>query len=308
MLGQRVAPHELLDAMLRALPREDTEQIVQLLAGYARAAFWRFLPTEARATLAPRFEQALRTRLESAPSTSMKGTVLAALRSTALTPDGVRYLERIWRRDEKIAGLPLSESDDTLLALDLAVRSHPDAAAILEEQRARLTDPDRRARFEFVSPAVSQEEAARDEFFERLRLPEHRRHEPWVIEGLQYFNHPLRAQWAERHLRASLDLLADVQRTGDIFFPANWMHAVLNGHNTPSAARIVRAFLAERPDPLRLRRLILQAADDLFRSVESAERPGLSSPGAALSSGQQGDRQRGMVPHHSRGVSDSQPS
>ena len=41
------------------------------------------------------------------------------------------------------------------MALDLAVRSVPSAAAILEEQRGRFMNPDRKARFEFVMPALS---------------------------------------------------------------------------------------------------------------------------------------------------------
>jgi aminopeptidase N len=198
--------------------------------------------------------------------------LFAALRATTSTADGIGFLEKVWRRAQAIPGLPLSESDEVLLALDLAVRSHPDADAILDAQRARLANPDRRARFEFVAPAVSSQETVCDAFFARLGNSENRRHEPWVIEGLQYLNHPLRAPSAERHLHAALELVADVQRTGDIFFPANWVQAVLGGHNTPSAARTVRDFLAARPDyPVRLRRIILQAADDLFRSARTAE-------------------------------------
>ena len=56
-------------------------------------------------------------------------------------------------------------------------------------------------------------------------------------------------------------------RTGDIFFPKNWMDASLTGYNSPQVAETIRAFLKERPDyPVRLRRIILQAADDVFRA------------------------------------------
>jgi aminopeptidase N len=66
-----------------------------------------------------------------------------------------------------------------------------------------------------------------------------------------------------------LDLLVEIQRTGDIFFPTRWMNSTLGGHNTPSAAAIVRDFLAQQKDyPIRLRRIILQAADELFRASQ----------------------------------------
>jgi aminopeptidase N len=44
---------------------------------------------------------------------------------------------------------------------------------------------------------------------------------------------------------------------------------VLGGHNTRSAVDVVRVFLDEHPDyPVRLRRIILQSADNLFRAAD----------------------------------------
>ena len=44
----------------------------------------------------------------------------------------------------------------------------------------------------------------------------------------------------------------------------------LGGHNSPEAADTVRAFLRDSPDyPLRLRRIILQSSDLLFRATGS---------------------------------------
>jgi aminopeptidase N len=117
-------------------------------------------------------------------------------------------------------------------------------------------------------PALSGDAAVRDLFFESLRDADNRRREPWVIEGLRYMNHPLRADASRKHLEAALGLLDELRRTGDIFFPKNWMDAVLSGHNTPAAAATVREFLAARADyPVRLRRIILQSADPLFRAA-----------------------------------------
>ena len=99
-----------------------------------------------------------------------------------------------------------------------------------------------------------------------------RRHEPWVLEGLHYLHHPLRAAQSEKYIRPSLDLLVEIQRTGDIFFPTRWMNATLGGHNTGTAANTVREFLTAQPNyPIRLRRIILQAADELFRAAETPQ-------------------------------------
>jgi aminopeptidase N len=121
-------------------------------------------------------------------------------------------------------------------------------------------------------PAVSADRATRDAFFKSLSDVANRRREPWVIEGLSYLNHPLRAVESQSHLRPSLELLEEIQRTGDIFFPRNWMDALLGGHNTRVASLTVQAFLSEKRDyPVRLRRIILQSADGLFRASRGTE-------------------------------------
>jgi aminopeptidase N len=269
MLERRVRPTDFIDLAIRALPREDTEQNVQLVLGYASDAFWTFLSHAQREERASKLEQVLKDGLDHAPSSSMKATYFAAFRSIVTTPEGIAFLERVWRRQEKVPGLTLAEPDEASMALDLAVRSVPAAAAILDEQRGRFMNPDRKARFEFVMPALSEQQETRDKWFESLRDVNNRRREPWVLEGLQYLHHPLRAAASEKHIRPSLDLLLEIQRTGDIFFPTRWMNATLSGRNTPSAAGIVREFLAQHEDyPIRLRRIILQAADVLFRAAK----------------------------------------
>jgi aminopeptidase N len=267
LLERRIPPADFLEAILRVLPRETTEQNVQLLLGYADQLFWRFLRAADRSRLAPRLEAALRSGIARSPSSSMKSTYFNEFRSAVTSPDDVRFLERVWRREETIPGLTLAEPDEAGMALDLAVRSVPNAAAILEEQRTRFTNPDRKARFEFVMPALAADASTRDKFFESLRDVDRRRREPWVLEALRYLNHPLRGDDTRQYLRPALDLLVDIRRTGDIFFPRNWMEALLSGHNSTEAAETVRGFLRENPQyPVRLRRIIQQSADMLYRA------------------------------------------
>jgi aminopeptidase N len=117
-------------------------------------------------------------------------------------------------------------------------------------------------------PALSSDAGARDAFFERLSRVENRAQERWVTRGLGFINHPLRRRHAERYVQPGLELLREIQRTGDIFFPLNWTGALLEGHNSPAAAAAVRDFLAAQKDyPPRLRQVIEQKADQLFRAA-----------------------------------------
>src|SRR5690606_23813679 len=118
-------------------------------------------------------------------------------------------------------------------------------------------------------PALSADPAVRDRFFASLADVRSRSHEPWVLEALSALNHPLRATHARKYIRPALELLPEVQRTGDIFFPRGWVGAALGGHAAIDAANEVRAFLNENPGLApRLRGIVLQAADDLFRAAE----------------------------------------
>jgi aminopeptidase N len=263
-----VTPADFAAAALKALPKERVQQNVQLIVRYIGNCYWRFLTSEARATLSPRLERALREGLAKASTASLKSTYFNAYRSTASSAAALSFLERVWARQEKVPGLPLAEPDEAALALDLAVRGVPHAAMILDEQAKRFTNPDRKERFEFVRLALSRDAEVREAWFAKLADVANRRREPWAAEGLSYLNHPLRADSSRHFVRPALDLLQEVQRTGDIFFPSNWINATLNGHTSPEVAATVRAFLAEHPDyPVRLRRIILQSADDVFRAA-----------------------------------------
>ncbi|HCL72276.1 MAG TPA: peptidase M1, partial [Gammaproteobacteria bacterium] len=82
-------------------------------------------------------------------------------------------------------------------------------------------------------------------------------------------HHPLRRELSEGYLLPSLQLLEEIQVTGDIFFPARWLGVSLGNYTSASAAAAVRDFLAQCSNyNHQLRMKILQAADTLFRAVD----------------------------------------
>jgi aminopeptidase N len=264
--ASRVDPRQLLDAALRALPREDDEQNAQRMLSYVTRVFWRFIDADERARRGPAIEAALRTGLERGRTQSEKAAWFNAYRDLVLSKDGVGWLTRVWKREAQIPGLRLAEPDEIAMAMELAVREAPGWDEILRQQVERTQNPDRKARLAFVAPALSADPAVRERAFARFRFLENRRREPWVLESLQYLNHPLREEHARRFVRPALDLLREIQQTGDIFFPTRWMDSTLWGHRSPETANIVREFLAGEPQyPRRLTWTILTSADELFR-------------------------------------------
>jgi aminopeptidase N len=274
LLDGQVTPDAFLDLTFRSLPRESDEQMTSRILGYASNTWWRFLDAPQRTTRAARFESLLREGLAAANTPSQKASWLGALRNNALTPATVTWLRQVWEKKENVAGLPLAEADYTALALELAVRQVDGWSDILKTQLSRIENPDRRGRFEFVMPALSADPAEREKWFLALRDVNNRRREPWVLEGLGYLHHPLRADASKKYVQPSLELLWEIQKTGDIFFPKRWLDATLGGHQSREVADTVRAFLKNLPAsyPERLRNITLQSADELYRAAEIVKR------------------------------------
>jgi aminopeptidase N len=271
MLEGRVTAAEVIDLALNALPREIDEQNVQRILSYLSGAFWRFVGGPARAALAGRVERTLEEGLERSAGQSLKAAYFNTLVSVATRPETLRRLECLWKKECEIPGLTLAERDFTVLAMELAVREVQGWSTILDAQLARIENPDRKERLAFVMPALSSDPAVRDRFFKRLAVPANRRREPWVLEGVSYLHHPLRATASRPYIRPSLDLLLEIHRTGDIFFPKRWLDATLGGHNSAEVAATVRTFLGEHTDyPAHLRNILLQSADELYRAATLA--------------------------------------
>ena len=277
VLDADIAVDDWLDLLLQGLATEDVEQNTQRLLSYLATTYWKLLTDERRRALAPRVEAALWLGVTSSRTPTLKAAYFRAWRGIVLTDDGVERMRRIWIEEQAVDGVTLSVPDFTALAAGLALRGVDDAETVLDRQAERITNPDRLARFTFTRPALSADSAVRKRWFEGLRDPGNREREPWVLQGLGYLHHPLRATDSRRFIRPSLDLLQEIQRTGDIFFPGGWLDASLGGHNSSEVAAVVRRFLEGLdPDyPVRLQAKVLQSADMLFRTARLVGSSGL---------------------------------
>jgi aminopeptidase N len=280
LLEGQLRPERVLDGLLAGLETEEVEQLVGLLIGQTSDLFWSFLTPEQRSARAAEVEAAMWAGFARAESISGRATWFQGWRSVVTSDAGVERLRAIWEGTEEPEGLPLAVADRTALAEALAVRGVPDAEAILNAQEARIDNPDRLERLRFIRPALSGDPEVRSAFFAQLADVEMRAREPWVLDAVAHLNHPLRQESARAFIRPGLELVHEIQRTGDIFFPARWLGALLDGHQTPEAADIVVQFLNEsRELPLRLRGKVLQEADGVVRAARitfdhDAEMPG----------------------------------
>ena len=161
--------------------------------------------------------------------------------------------------------------------MQLALFEHPSASEILAKTKADLEDPNKLQRFEFLAPALSQDPEIRNAFFRSFAEEENREKENWVLSACYYLHHPLRQESAIASLGLSLDLLEEIQQTGDIFFPKGWLDGTIGRYTSKEAYEILTRFLATHPDlNPQLRMKLLQSTDDLQRIQATLPAPGKS--------------------------------
>ena len=265
--GEGMAPAAYLGELLARLPDEQNQLLLNLMLGQMERIYWSFLSDAERASVHPSLEQQLWNGVNDRSDSSDKKMFFDSFHDVALSASAVNRLYGLWSRQESVEGLNLAETDFIDLAVTLSIHRPAQSATILAQQLERTESPDRKRRLQWISPALSAQQAERDEFFAGLQMASNREIESWVLAALGALHHPLRRSESEQYLGPSLELLEEIQATGDIFFPARWLSVSLGGYNSASAVETVRGFLADRPDyNPQLRMKILQAADRLFRA------------------------------------------
>jgi aminopeptidase N len=258
--GDGPAPKELLkDLETVVLETETNPLLVDFVLDQIETLRWRFVEDVSFTEL----EEKLWNKVNSTKDKGMQMSYFRALEKNALSQEMLLNLKNIWNDKQKVEGLTLSEEDKITLAYELKLKLEGKTGiSVLSQQIEQTQNPDRKERLKFVSAALDNDEAARDKFFESLKQEKNREHEAWVLEALSYLHHPANAESASKYLLPSLELLQEIQLTGDIFFPQRWLNVTYEGHNSCKDIEVANKFLEEHPTyPPYLKNKILQAVD-----------------------------------------------
>ncbi|MDC6385709.1 peptidase M1 [Flagellimonas taeanensis] len=273
ILSGAISPKKGLDFFAKGIQAERNELIHGMLCGQASGIFWSYLTVEERNKEQPLLEKMLWKELtDGQHAPNIKKNLFGLWKGLAYSDEAKAKLFSIWNKAVTIRDLKLNEDDFTDMAMTLALFGHKDADNILDNARAQLTNPDKLKRFDFLRPALSSNESERDAFFVSLSDASNREKESWVLTACGYVHHPLRQESAIKHLPLALELLEEIQKTGDIFFPKGWLSNTVGQYQSQDAYSIVERYLAENPNLNEsLQGKLLQATDDLYRFVEMRE-------------------------------------
>jgi aminopeptidase N len=258
---------KIMPVVLQGIQSETNELIHGLLCGQASGLFWGFLSPEEREDVQPDMEQVLWKQLTVGKhSSNFKKNIFNLWKGMAYSKKGMERLYRVWNKDMTISDLRLNQDDFTNMAMGLALFGHEASDVILETAKEALTNQDKIKRFEFLKPALSSDVLVRNQFFESFRDAKNREKESWVLTACGYMHHPLRQQESVTMVPLALDLLEDIQKTGDIFFPKRWLSTTVGQYQSEEALQMVELYLESRPNlNPSLKGKLLQATDDLYR-------------------------------------------
>lgn len=259
----KISPYDFYSSIMKGLPTETNELTISTLSGYLGTALRDMEPEERESC-----EKEIWKLSKTHPLVSSRQR-LTRMMFGCISPEITDTLYTIW---EKADHPFLNESDYVSLSYQLALRLPEKYDEIYRIQTSRITNPDKLRQYNFIYPSVSPDQEVRDSVFSSLLIKENRRIEPWASSALSWINHSSREKESLKYIRPGLDILQEVQRTGDIFFPKSWVGSLLSGHRSQEALDEVNRFLDENPDyPVLLKNKILQSTYSLTRANSEKE-------------------------------------
>lgn len=264
--GRYTTPLQLLRLFESGLARETVELNIRLLTGYISTIYWSFIAPQQRSLYIATLENSIWKALQQQKNTNNKKILFGCYQSVFGTETATARLYSTWYSQDPPANVVLKEEDYTNLAFALALRSKT-GDKILQQQLLRIKDPDRAKRFRIIMPALSADSVVRDQFFAGLQQRKNRSNESAVSAALTYLHHPIRQPSAEKYLEKTLQLLPEIQSTGDIFFPGNWLQSSFGNYQSAPAHHIVTVFLqTDHTLNSSLKAKVLQSTDNLRRA------------------------------------------
>jgi aminopeptidase N len=262
----KLAPRDYLNLSADLLPEETDLSLVQMMLSTSTTALERYVADKIRTELVPRFENMAAGRMLDSDGQDMRILWFRSLRSVAETPDGLGKLKSLLNGGLAVPGVQLRPLDRWTMVTTLIALDDPDAGVIFQAERKRDPTGDGQ-KYAYVAEAARRDPQEKQKYFnDYLHNPA--REEDWIEQSLRAFNYWNQSKLTEPYLKPALDALPEIKRDRKIFFLGNWLAAFIGGQQSPAADAEVHEYLrtaALEPD---LRLKILQAVDELDRTVK----------------------------------------
>ena len=257
-------------AALTALYAETDEPLAASLLSHTETAIHRYLSPADQAALLIFGTVTAIDRMRNDPNPDLRIVWFRSLPGFAASglsvPDmGPATMKALLNGKFTIPGVELRQQDRWSLVTALIAYGDPEGDHLFSAEQKRDPSGDG-LKFAWVAQAARPNAATKQRYFdEYLHNPQ--RSEDWIQSSLGAFNFWNQSQWTAQYLEPALEALPEIKRDRKIFFLVAWLDAFMDGQQSPAALATVQHYLATaNPDPdLRLK--ILEAMDELDRTV-----------------------------------------
>jgi aminopeptidase N len=261
----RLAPLAYIDLALAQVPRETDALTVASLLGRTQTALRWYLSDAQRAAVAPRLEAALAQGMTAAPDKGLRVTYFRGYVGAATTSEARATLKALLAGTRSVPDVVLSSRERFRIVERLLALGDPEAASLLAAQTQADPSDDGR-RYAYAAAAARPDAATKAKYFAAW-FDDRALAESWIEEAILPFNTVEQAALTAPYLERALKRLPQLKGERKIFFVNNWLAAFLGGQIDSASVSVAKRFLREAKLDPDLRRKVLEALDDLERTV-----------------------------------------
>jgi aminopeptidase N len=263
--NSELAPRDYLVLSVELLPSETEEMLTRSLLSHSATSLHRYVSAETRNKYVEQFETLAADRMLHSSDQDMRIVWFRSYTAMAETPAALGRLKEILNGRLAVPGVELRPLDRWNLVTALIAHDDPDAEAIFAAEKQRDPSGDGQ-KYAYVAEAAKPTQAAKQRYFKDF-LENPARQEDWIEQSLYAFNYWNQSELTAPYLKPALEALPQIKRERKIFFLVDWLTAFIEGQQSPSAQAQVYAYLDSAQLDADLRLKILQAVDELDRTV-----------------------------------------
>ncbi len=259
-------PRRYISLSQELLPHENDESLLRSTTAHSLTALHRYVSSGTRAQLVPAFETMAEGRMLHSTQKDLRILWFRTLRAAAETPAGGAYLKDLLNGRLSVPGVELRPLDRWNLVTALIALHDPEADAVFRAEQDHDHSGDG-LKYAYIAAAARPEPKSKEKYFDDY-LHDASRPEDWIGESLGAFNYWNQSQLTAPYLQPALRALPQIKRERKIFFLVAWLDAFIGGQQSAAAQAEVHDFLRTPGLDPDLRLKILQAVDELDRTVK----------------------------------------
>ena len=256
-------PRDYVQAALSELPSEQEETLVRSITGRTIVALHDYLTDQ---ELTSSFESLAYQRLKNAATQGQRIIWFRTFVAAAQSGTSLAELKNLLRGADRVPDVEFRSLDRWRMITKLLAASDKDSLELFGAER----ENDKSGigqKYAYVAVAARPGSSNKSFYFDDY-LHNRDRSEDWVQDSLPSFNQWNQSEVTFEYLRPALDALPQIKQQRKIFFLVAWLDAFIGGQHSAEASHQVYDWLAGNPTDPDLRLKILQAVDELDRTVQ----------------------------------------